>query len=147
MKKYGLHWRPTWPLMNPPNIIPFWGPEAMYNPLVKLNLQKVAKNLQKFYIFAVLRLLEAKPQRFSFLLLNPILKWCPLWKNFFDPRSSLEDMAGLVGNFQELFSHWSLGLLQIWLQYHWRHGVSFPKWYDTCILDEIWLHNWPKHLE
>ena len=135
MNNYGLYWRPTWPLMNPPNNIPFWGPEAMYILLMKLNLQKIAKNLQKICNFEVLRLLEAKPRGFSFLFLNPLKKWSPWWKNFFDPRSSLKDMAGSVGKFQELSSHWSLGLLQIWLQYHWRHGVSFPKWYDTCILD------------
>ena len=35
--------------MNPPNSIPLLGPETMYNPLVKLNLPKIAKNLQKIY--------------------------------------------------------------------------------------------------
>ena len=46
-----------------------------------------------------MRLLEAKPQVFSFWFLNPIKKWSTRWKNFFDPRSSLKDTAGSVSCF------------------------------------------------
>ena len=41
MKVHGLHWRAICPLKNPPYNKPFLGPGAMYNPLVRLNLQKV----------------------------------------------------------------------------------------------------------
>jgi len=44
----------------------------MYSPMVKLNLQKIEKNLPKKYVFEVLRLLEAKFRKFFFLFLNPI---------------------------------------------------------------------------
>ena len=144
MNLYGLNWRSTWPLMNHPNNIPFRGPEAMCNQLVMLNLQKIEKKLKKIYVFEVLRLLEAKFQSFSFLYLNPILNGSSRWKNFFDPRCSSKDMTWVEGNFQELFSHWSMDLSQIGLQYHWGLGVSFPKWYDTCISDQKWPHWRPK---
>ena len=80
----GLHWRTIWPLMNPPNNIPFWGPGAMYNSLVGLNLKKMKKN----YVFEVSRLLEAKPRTFSFFPLKPTKIWSLQWKNFLDPRLS-----------------------------------------------------------
>ena len=47
----------------------------MYNPLVRLNLQKIEKNLPKNYILVILRLLEAKPQKYFFFILNPIKEW------------------------------------------------------------------------
>ena len=112
-----------------------------------LNLQKIEKKLKKIYVFEVLRLLEAKFQSFSFLYLNPILNGSSRWKNCFDPRCSSKDMTWVEGNFQELFSHWSMDLSQIGLQYHWGLGVSFPKWYDTCIFVEKWPHNRPKSEE
>ena len=46
--------------------------------------------------------------------------------------------------FQELISHWSLTFHSNGLQYHRGLGLSFPKWYDTCIFVEKWLHNRPK---
>ena len=137
MNLYGLNWRSTWPLMNHPNNIPFRGPEAMCNQLVMLNLPKIEKKLKKIYVVKVLRLLEAKFQSFSFLYLNPILNGSSRWKNFFDPRCSSKDMTWVEGNFQELFSHWSMDLSQIGLQYHWGLGVSFPKWYDTWDISQI----------
>ena len=46
--------------------------------------------------------------------------------------------------FQELISHWSLTFHSNGLQHHGGLGLSFPKWYDTCIFVEKWLHNSPK---
>ena len=63
MKVHGLHLKA---ICSPYNI-PFWGPGAMYNPLVMLNLQKIEKNLPKNYILVILRLLEAKLQNYFFL--------------------------------------------------------------------------------
>ena len=50
----GLHWRSTWPLMNPPNNIPFWGPQAMCNPYLKKNLKKSLKKTH-FWGFEAVR--------------------------------------------------------------------------------------------
>ena len=46
--------------------------------------------------------------------------------------------------FQELISHWSLSSQSNGLQYQLGHGLSFPKWYDTCIFVEKWPHNGQK---
>ena len=46
--------------------------------------------------------------------------------------------------FQELISHWSLSFHSNGLQYQIGLGLSFPKWYDTCIFVEKWLHNGQK---
>ena len=50
-------------------------------------------------------------------------------------------------NFQELIPHWSLTFHSNGLQHHGGHGLSFPKWYDTCIFVEKWPHNSPKSEE
>ena len=49
--------------------------------------------------------------------------------------------------FQELIPHWSLTFHSNGLQHHGGLGLSFPKWYDTCIFVEKWLHNSPKSEE
>ena len=46
--------------------------------------------------------------------------------------------------FQELIPHWSLTFHSNGLQHHGGLGLSFPKWYDTCIFVEKWPHNRPK---
>ena len=50
IKHCGLHWRTIWPLMNPPKNIPFWGPQAMHNPLLKLNLKTIEKLMHFIHI-------------------------------------------------------------------------------------------------
>ena len=47
VKHCDLHWRTIWPLMNPLNNIPFWGPQAMSNAVLVSNLKKKIRN----YIF------------------------------------------------------------------------------------------------
>ena len=40
-----------------------------------------------------------------------------------------------------LISHWSLTFHSNGHQHHRGLGLSFPKWYDTCIFIEKWPHN------
>ena len=91
----GLHWRTNWPLMNPLNNIPFWGPGAMYNSLVRFNLKKNEKN----YIFEVSKLLEAKPRTFSFFSLETYQKMVPSIKKFFWSEAPLKRYENFLANF------------------------------------------------
>ena len=67
-----------------------------------------------------------------------------LENSFFDPSWRLKDMACSNLTFQELISHWSLSSHSNGLQYQIGLGLSFPKWYDTCIFVEKWPHNGQK---
>ena len=49
-----------------------------------------------------------------------------------------------LSKFQELISHWSLSFHSNEFQYQRGLGLSFPKWYDTCIFVKKWLYNWLK---
>ena len=70
-----------------------------------------------------------------------------LENSVFDLSWRLKDMACSNFTFQELISHWSLSSHSNGLQYQIGLGLSFPKWYDTCIFVEKWPHNGLKHEE
>ena len=49
IKHCGLHWRTIWPLMIPPNDVPFWSPLAICNPFLKSNLKNNEKKMKKWW--------------------------------------------------------------------------------------------------
>ena len=67
-----------------------------------------------------------------------------LVKEFFWSEVYFKRYEIFIANFQELNSHWSLSFESNGLHHHRGLGLSFPKWYDTCIFVEKWLHNRPK---
>ena len=113
--------------MNPPNNIPFWGPGAMYNSLMRFNLKKNEKKLH-------FRCFEAVRGLFQHIfLVRPGGHMCPpiTLCCFFSSKFKLVRKFFYLAFFQMLISHCSI---KIWLIFPTYLGWllnSFPKWYDT----------------
>ena len=122
----GLHWRTIWPLMNPPNNIPFWGPGAMYNSLVRLNLKKNKKKL-RFWGFESVR---GQIPNIFFVSLESYLKMVPPVKEFFWSKAQ-------VKRYKIFFSQFSGADFSLVISF-WVKWTSIPKRAWSQLSKMVW---------